>query len=120
MIDVIAAIARWFQLIANLILLGSCVFFAIASTRKRAYIEPWIEGLERTFPWLAISIPIGLVVILATTIVQVTGPGSNLWQPEVWLGIIKDTQAGQIWILRTVSSLLLVFVVIYQIGRAHV
>ena len=113
MIDVIAAIARWFQLIANLILLGSCVFFAIASTRKRAYIEPWIEGLERTFPWLAISIPIGLVVILATTIVQVTGPGSNLWQPEVWLGIIKDTQAGQIWILRTVSSLLLVFVVIY-------
>jgi hypothetical protein len=61
MIEVIAAIARWFQLIANLILLGSCVFFAIAGTRKRAYAEPWIEGLERTFPWLAISIPIGLV-----------------------------------------------------------
>lgn len=113
MIEVIAAIARWIQLIANLILLGSCVFFAIASTRKRAYIEPWIEGLERVFPWLAISIPIGLLITLITTIVQITGITGNLWQPEVWFGIVKDTRVGQIWIWRTILSILLLFVVVY-------
>ncbi len=113
MIEVIAAIARWIQLIANLILLGSCVFFAIASTRKRAYIEPWIEGLERVFPWLAISIPVGLLIILITTIVQITATTGNLWQPEVWFGIVKDTRVGQIWMWRTILSILLLFVVVY-------
>ena len=113
MIEVIATIARWFQLAANLILLGSCVFLAISSTRKRAYIEPWIEGLERIFPWLAISIPIGLLIILTATVVQITGNTSNLWQQDVWLGLVKDTRMGQIWIWRTALAILLLIMVIY-------
>ena len=113
MIDVIAAIARWFQLAANLILLGSCVFLAIANTGKRAYLNTWVEKLERLFPWLAISIPIGLIVILTTTIAQVTGNFTNIWHQDVWLGFINDTRVGQIWIWRISFALLLLFLVIY-------
>jgi putative copper resistance protein D len=113
MIEVVAAIARWFQLAANLVLLGSCVFLVITSTGKRAYLEVWIEKLERSFPWLAMSIPLGLLVILITTIVQVTGDINGLWQQEVWQGIIKDTRVGQIWMWRAVSAMLLLCVVIY-------
>ncbi len=113
MIDVIAAIARWFQLAANLILLGSCVFLAIANTGKRAYLDTWIEKLERLFPWFALSIPIGLIVILISTITQVTGSSTDIWQQDVWLGFINDTRVGQIWIWRISLALLLLFVVIY-------
>ena len=113
MIEVIAAIARWFQLAANLILLGSCVFLAITSTKKQVYIAAWVGRLERLFPWLAMSIPLGLFIILAATIVQITGNISGLWQQEVWLGIVRDTQVGQIWIWRVVLAVLLLFVVIY-------
>lgn len=113
MIDVIAAIARWFQLAANLILLGSCVFLAIANSGKRAYLDRWVEKLERLFPWLAISIPIGLIVILTATITQVTGDSTNIWQQDVWLGFINDTRVGQIWIWRISFALLLLFIVIY-------
>ena len=113
MIEVIAAIARWFQLAANLILLGSCVFLVIASTGKRTYIEAWVERLERLFPWLAISIPIGLLIILTTTIILITGDTSSLWQQDVWLGIVKDTRMGQIWVWRAVLAILLLVSVIY-------
>lgn len=113
MMDVIAAIARWFQLAANLILLGSCVFLAIANTGKRAYLDIWIEKLERLFPWFALSIPIGLIVILISTITQVTGSSTDIWQQDVWLEFINDTRVGQIWIWRISFALLLLFVVIY-------
>ncbi|QOJ23630.1 MAG: CopD family protein [Gammaproteobacteria bacterium] len=113
MIDVIAAIARWFQLAANLTLLGSCIFLAIADTGKRAYLDPWIEKLERLFPWLAISIPMGLIVILTATITQATGNPDNLWQQDTWLGFINDTRVGQIWVWRISLATLLLFIVIY-------
>ena len=113
MVEIVAAIARWFQLAANMILLGSCIFLAIASTRKQAYLEAWIERLERLFPWLAITIPIGLMVILMTTLVQVTGNVSSLWQQEVWLGFIKDTRVGQIWGWRTLFAVLLLFTIFH-------
>lgn len=113
MIEIIAAIARWIQLAANLILLGGCVFLTITSTGKRAYLETWVVKLERLFPWLAIVIPVSLFVILAATIVQITGNVSNIWQQSAWVGLVKDTRVGQIWILRLASALLLFLVVIY-------
>ncbi|MER0202341.1 MAG: cytochrome C [Nitrosomonas sp.] len=112
MVEVIAAIARWFQLAANMILLGSCIFLAIANTGKRVHLGAWIVRLERLFPWLAISIPIGLVVMLMTSLVQITGNVSNLWQQDVWLGFISDTRVGQIWSWRTSSALMLLLVII--------
>ncbi len=113
MIEIIAAIARWLQLGANLTLLGSCVFLALASDRKQAYTEVWIDRLERLFPWLAICIPVGLFIILTTNLIQVIGNTSSLWQLERWLGFIKDTRAGQIWVWRAALSLLLLFTILY-------
>lgn len=113
MVEVIAAIARWFQLAANMILLGSCVFLAIANTGKRAYLEAWIERLERLFPWLAISIPVGLLIMLMTSLVQITGNVSILWQQDVWLGFISDTRVGQIWSWRTVCAVLLLLIIVF-------
>ncbi|PSJ15958.1 CopD family protein [Nitrosomonas supralitoralis] len=113
MIEVIATSARWIQLVANLTLLGSCVFLTITGAANRAYPAIWIERLERLFPWLAVSIPLGLLIILATTIVQVTGNASSLWGGEAWLGLLKDTQVGQIWILRFTAAILLLFLVLY-------
>lgn len=113
MIEIIAAIARWLQLAANLILLGGCVFLAIADTGKRAYLETWVVKFERLFPWLAIVIPLCLFIILAATIAQVTGNISNIWQQDVWVGLVRDTRVGQIWVLRLASALLLLLAVIY-------
>ncbi|WP_350112250.1 CopD family protein [Nitrosomonas sp.] len=95
-----------------MILLGSCIFLAIANTGKRVHLGAWIVRLERLFPWLAISIPIGLVVMLMTSLVQITGNVSNLWQQDVWLGFISDTRVGQIWSWRTSSALMLLLVII--------
>ncbi len=113
MIEIIAAIARWLQLGANLILLGSCVFLAITSDRKRAYAEAWVDRLERLFPWLALCIPVGLFIILITTVIQVVGNINILWQQEIWLGFLKDTRAGQVWVWRAALSLLLLFAIFY-------
>ena len=115
MIDVIAVIARWFQLAANLVLLGSCIFLTITNIdlEKRSYIYVWIERLERFFPWLAVSIPIGLLITLATTLVQVTGNIDNVLQQEIWLNFLNETYVGQIWVWRIALAVLLLLLVIY-------
>lgn len=113
MLEVVAAVARWFQLAANLIILGSCIFLVIAGKEKQTYSAQWVEKLERLFPKLAISIVIGLVVTLATTIGQVTGDISKLLQAQVWFDFIKDTRTGQIWAGHLVSAVLLTLFVAY-------
>lgn len=118
MIEVIAATARWVQLAANLILLGSCVFLAIAGTDKRIFSALWARKLERLLPWLALCIIAGLLVILATTISQTTGNISKLLQPDIWMGIVKDTRMGQIWIGREILAILL-FCVVFYICKVH-
>ncbi len=121
MVDVIATLARWVQLVSNLILLGSCLFLIITSTVKRTHSEAWIGRLERLFPWLAVSIPIGLLVILATTIVHITGSANSLGEYEVWLGLLTDTRVGQIWILRFSAAILLLLAILYlcKVSRAR-
>lgn len=113
MIEIIAAIARWVQLTANMTILGSCVFLAISGTANSQLIEPWVRRVERLFPWLVICIITGLLAILAVTAAQATGDITKAWQPEVWLGILKDTRMGHIWIGRVVLVLLLLGVVLY-------
>lgn len=112
-VEVIATAARWFQLAANLIILGSCVFLAIAGTGKHAYSARWVERLERLFPKLAVSIVVGLLVILAATIAQVTGDINSLLQPSIWLDFIKNTRTGQIWVGHALVAVLLLFSIIY-------
>ncbi len=115
MIDVIAVVARWFQLVANLVLLGSCIFLIITNINleKRSYINVWIERLERFFPWLAVSILIGLLITLAATLVQVTGNIDSLLQQKIWLNFLNETYVGQIWIWRISLAVFLLLVVIY-------
>ncbi len=113
MIEVIVAMASWSQLAANLILLGSCVFLAIAGTDKSSLVAPWVGKLERVFPWLAFITIAGLLVILAAMAGQTTGDISSLWNPEVWLGIVQDTRMGHIWVWRVSLAILLLCVVLY-------
>ncbi len=111
--EVIVVIARWSQLAANLILLGSCVFLAIAGTNKRSLIAPWTEKFERSFPWLVSIIFVGLFVILAATAAQATGDTNNFWHPAAWLEIIQNTRIGNIWAGHIVLVTFLFCVVLY-------
>ena len=77
MIEIIAAIARWSQLTANLILFGSCVFLAVIWQQKSILETPWMMRLEKMFPWLAGIIIAGLTGILATTTSEATGDAAN-------------------------------------------
>lgn len=113
MIEVLASIARWSQLAANLILLGSCVFLVIASRDKRSLVAPWVAKFERVFPWLAFIIIAGLFVILAATAGQATGDNNSFWLPTVWLDIAQNTRMGHIWVGRATLAVLLLGVVLY-------
>ena len=113
MFEIIAVFARWFQLAANLIILGSCVFLVIAGADKQFYSAQWVEKLEKLFPKLVISIVIGLVIVLAATIQQVVGDIEQLLQTQVWIDFISGTRAGQIWMGHVAAAILLALTIIY-------
>ena len=46
-IEVIAALIRWLALASNMILIGGCVFLAIARRASTAFDAPWFARLER-------------------------------------------------------------------------
>ena len=46
MIEVIGALFRWLQLASNMILIGGCVFLAIAVRANTAFDSPWLARLE--------------------------------------------------------------------------
>ncbi|MDN5939124.1 MAG: CopD family protein, partial [Salinisphaera sp.] len=102
MIEVIATLLRWLQLASNMILVGSCVFLAIAGS----FHSPWVPRLQRALPWLGLVLLAGLLGILATTTAQATGIAGNAWRPDAWLALMQNTRMGQIWVARTVLALL--------------
>ena len=79
MIEVIAGLARWLQLASNMILIGGCVFFAIAGSERAAFDNPWLARLQRSFPWLSVTLLLGLLGLLATTTAEATGATENAW-----------------------------------------
>jgi len=113
MIEVVATFARWSQLIANLILFGSCIFLAIAGQQKAVFESTWVIRLERIFPWLVGVILLGLLVILATTTGEATGIAANTWRPDAWLEVVQQTRVGKIWTARAVFALVLLGVTLY-------
>lgn len=115
MIEIIAALSRWSQLTANLIIFGCCVFFAITMQHRSLSSTHWIERIERKFPWMAGIILLGLIGILATTTSEATGIAENLWNPYVWFDIVQQTQIGHIWIIRTLSAAFLLAITLYFI-----
>ncbi len=113
MIEIVATFARWSQLIANLILFGSCIFLAIAGQQKAVFESIWVIRLERIFPWLSGVILLGLLVILATTTGEATGIAANTWRPEAWLEVVQQTRVGKIWAARAVFAVVLLGVALY-------
>ncbi len=107
MIEIIAAVSRWSQLAANLIVLGSCLFFALIGKDRAIFNASWLLRMEKIFPWLALIVLIGLVGILATATSAATGLLANLWNPQAWLDILINTQIGHIWLARAISATLL-------------
>lgn len=113
MIEVVAAFARWFQLTANITVLGSCVFLAIIGNVQNSLTKPWIDRIDRFFPWLVIITVIGLLLILVTTAGQASGSLINAVKPDVLLGVLQDTRMGHIWLGRITLVLILLAVVLY-------
>ena len=113
MIEVIGALFRWLQLASNMILIGGCVFLAIAVRAKAASDAPWPSRLERAFPWLSVTLLLGLVGLLATTTAQATGLAENAWRPGAWLEFLQKTRIGLIWMVRAALALTLLGIALY-------
>jgi len=113
MIEVIGALFRWLQLASNMILIGGCVFLAIAVRGKAAFDAPWLARLDRALPWLSVTLLLGLLGLLATTTAQATGVAENAWHPEAWLELLQKTRIGLIWTVRAALALLVFGVALY-------
>ena len=113
MIEVIGALFRWLQLASNMILIGGCVFLAIAVRANTALDAPWLARLERALPWLSIALLLGLLGLLATTTAQATGMAENAWRPGAWLELLQKTRIGLIWKGRAALALLVFGVALY-------
>ncbi|SEL05215.1 c-type cytochrome [Nitrosovibrio tenuis] len=109
MIEVIATLFRWLQLASNMILVGGCVFLAIAG----AFHSPWVTRLERALPWLGLILLVGLLGILATTTAQATGVPDNAWRVQAWLGLLQNTRMGHIWIGRAACAVAVLAIACY-------
>jgi copper resistance protein D len=113
MIEIIGALLRWLQLASNMILIGGCVFLAIAARAKTAFDAPWITRLNRALPWLAVTLLLGLLGLLATTTAQATGAAENAWRPGAWLELLQKTRIGLIWTVRAALALLVFGIALY-------
>jgi len=116
-LDFFASTARWVQLVANLVLLGSCFFLAYAGRSTELYQSFWVRRLERIFPWLAGLILVGLVGILAITTAEATGIDTNVLSPSAWLGIIVQTKMGHMWVARAVFATILFVLVVFLLQK---
>ncbi|MEK9141240.1 MAG: CopD family protein [Nitrospirota bacterium] len=113
MIEAAGALFRCLQLASNMMMIGGCVFLAIAEQKSLASGHSWPARLKRTFPWLATLLLIGLVGLLATTTAQATGSPENAWSPQAWLDFLQKTRIGFIWALRAAGALAVLVIVLY-------
>ncbi len=113
MIEAAGALFRCLQLASSMLLIGGCVFLAIAEQKGLAAGYTWPTRLKNTFPWLAVTLLLGLFGLLATTTAQATGVPENAWNPQAWLEFLQKTRIGLIWTLRTASALALLVIVLY-------
>jgi putative copper resistance protein D len=96
-----------------MLLIGGCVFLAIAEQKHSASGHGWPTRLKQIFPWLAGMLLLGLFGLLATTTAQATGAPENVWNPQAWLDFLQKTRIGLIWILRAASALIVLGIVLY-------
>lgn len=105
MIEAAGALFRFLQLASNMILIGGCVFLAIAEGKRLLSDNPYLIRLKRALPWLSTTLLLGLLGLLAATTAQATGVPENLWHPGAWLDFLQKTRIGFIWTLRETSAL---------------
>ena len=113
MIEIIGALFRWLQLASNMILIGGCIFLAIAVRAKTASDSPWLARLNRALPWFSVTLLLGLLGLLATTTAQATGMAENAWRPGAWLELLQKTRIGLIWTVRAALALLVFGAALY-------
>ncbi len=113
MIEIIAALARWLQLVANMILIGGSVFLAIAAYDRAVLSSPWVARLERALPWLAIILLLGLLAVLSTSAALATGITEHAWQPGAWLEFLQKTRTGHVWMWREGFALTVLGAILY-------
>ena len=113
MIEFAGALFRGLQLVSLMLLIGGCVFLAIADQQGAAPGPSWRTRLVKTFPWLALTLLVGLFGLLATTTAQATGVSGNAWNLQAWTDFLQKTRVGFIWILRAASALAVLAVVLY-------
>jgi putative copper resistance protein D len=106
MIEILAVFARWLQLAANMFLIGSSIFLAIAVHSKANLSGTWITRLERTLPWLAGTLVFGLLAVLAISSALATGITEHAWQPGSWYAFLIKTRTGHVWMWREGFALL--------------
>ena len=99
LIKTFSVLFHWFQLTANLILLGSFVFLAMVDQRKPLSSAYWTVKLEKSFPWLVMVMLVSMLGILSTTTGEATGIVSNVWSPGAWLKLVMQTWVGHIWLV---------------------
>lgn len=109
MIEVVATLFRWLQLASNMILVGACVFLAIAGS----FHSPWVGRLQRALPWLGLVLLIGLLGILSTTTAQATGITENAWRLDAWLALTQNTRMGHIWVGRAACAVVVLAIASY-------
>ncbi|MCP9440813.1 MAG: CopD family protein [Nitrospira sp.] len=113
MIESLGALFRFIQLAANMIIIGGCVFLAIAEDKNAPAAAPWSSRAKRALPWFALTVIVGLLGLLATTTAQATGITENAWRIDAWLTFIQKTRIGLIWTLREISAVVLLGVTLY-------
>ena len=113
MIEAAGVLFRCLQLASSMLLIGGCVFLAIAEQKYSASRHTWPTRLKKTFPWLAVTLLLGLFGLLVTTTAQATGVPENVWNPQAWLDFLQKTRIGLIWTLRTASAFAVLVIVLY-------
>lgn len=105
MIEPLGGLFRFLQLASNMLVLGGCVFLAIADEKNSLSKNPWLMRLKEALPWFAVTLLMGLLGLLATTTAQATGIADNAWRPGAWLDFIQKTRIGFIWTARETCAL---------------
>lgn len=113
MIESFGALFRFFQLAANMIIIGGCVFLAIADQKTAVSGLPWLNRLKRSLPWLAVTLLLSLLGLLATTTAQATNASDNVWHPLAWMNFIQKTRVGSLWTLREGCALMVFAMAMY-------
>jgi putative copper resistance protein D len=107
MMEIINTLFHWLQLASNMLLIGGYVFLAMAVCERTAFENPWLVRLERALPWMAVTLLLGLLGLLATTTAQVTGAAENVWRPGAWLELVQQRRIGFIWSVRGALALVM-------------